>query len=114
MTHPMTQHHKELTQEELKTLLIYDPAKGTFHRIKHRNRPCKPFPIGWPNDKGYTHIYLKGKTYMATHLAILYMTGTLPPGEVRFRDKDKSNLRYSNLMPGHAWNKSGHKIEYLD
>jgi hypothetical protein len=86
-----------MNQAELKEVLSYDAATGVFSfRVpKGGKRPGDP--VGSINEHGYVRIGLGGKRYMAHHLAWLYVTGSLPQGEIDHRNRVRSDNRFANL-----------------
>lgn len=85
----------ELTQEQLKSLLIYYPREGTFVR-KSTGKPC-----GCTTDKSVM-ITLKGHSYHARHLAWLYVYCEWPQFRLTHKDGDPTNPSIDNLIPYHA------------
>jgi hypothetical protein len=68
-----------LTQEELKSCLVYDPETGIFVWAKPRsNKAIKGRRAGSLRPIGYYQIRLFDRLYMTSHLAVLYMTGEMP------------------------------------
>lgn len=110
-----------MNQEQLKSLLDYDPETGVF---THRERPGRPRwnqtfagkPAGGPTGSGdYCRIGLNGKRYLAHRLAWLYVYGELPE-EVGHTNGDRSDNRIANLFASSRsdtlcrrapWGKSG-------
>jgi len=90
--------NKELTQEELKRRLSYDPETGIFLWILPIAHNVKAGDVaGWPAERGYWRIMLDGNGYGAHRLAFLYMTGEFPVNVVDHIDGCTSNNRWSNL-----------------
>lgn len=94
-----------LTQDLLKSLLVYDPATGAFTWLKRPGRTAwntryagKLAGYDWRIGKlTYRCIRLFDWPFMAHRLAVLYMTGQWPPQDVDHRDTDGLNNRWSNL-----------------
>jgi hypothetical protein len=82
----------KLTARKLKTLVIYDPDSGLFYR---RGANCLATN---QRPDGYLSVYITGKHYELAHrLAVLYMTGEYPEGEVDHINGLKSDNRWDNL-----------------
>ncbi len=87
----------ELTQDELRRLLNYDPDTGLF---KWKIETCKKVKIG--NIAGCETmnsvvITINGKGYYAHILAYLYMKGYYPKNNIKHIDKDKFNNEWNNI-----------------
>lgn len=86
-----------ITQAELKKVLHYHPKTGLFtwkvHRISNRVGSV----AGTHTYKGYTQIKIKGRCYRAGRLAILYMEGEFPEGQVDHLNRVRDDDRYCNL-----------------
>lgn len=88
----------DLTQENLKKLLHYDPDTGVFVWLSSGSGRKLGQPAGSAWNGGYRFIHIFGRDVQAARLAWLYVHGELPDGRpVRFDDNDPSNLRISNL-----------------
>lgn len=88
-----------LTAKRLRQLLSYDPETGLFTRLVDRCKHRAGEIAGSISDVGYTVIGVDGKTYQASRLAVLWMTGEWPPNEVDHRDNDPQNNKWANLRP---------------
>lgn len=88
---------KNITAEELRTRLRYDPDTGDFTWLKHGWSTRIGTIAGYPNDRGYRNICLDGKFYRAHRLAWLYMTGEWPEQEIDHINCAKSDNRWHNL-----------------
>ena len=91
----------DLTQEELKELLHYNPKTGKFTRIK-AGKGVKVGGVGAVAgyvDKvgGYAHISVKGKEYLAHRLAFLYVEGFFPEHDVDHKNGVTGDNRWKNL-----------------
>lgn len=87
----------ELTAEQLRRAIKYDPDTGLFCR--HRATPKRPaVPYGGsPNNWGHLRIFVCGNLHQAHRLAWLYMTGEWPIHEIDHVNGTKSDNRWANL-----------------
>lgn len=93
----MSENTNELTQEEVKHFLSYDPITGEFKRLYRGNMKFNnPSPAGTINN-GYLRIKVKDVKYAAHRLAWLYMTGNWPKDCIDHIDGNPSNNVFSNL-----------------
>ena len=106
--------------KKVRELLDYDPLTGIFSL---RSTGCAIGKIY--HKKGYRRIYIAGKSYRASHLAWLWMTGEWPKLQIDHRNRIASDDRWENLrLATHAQNcqnrgmqsnnKSGVKGVYFD
>lgn len=79
-----------MTQEELKTLVNYDPITGIFINLKRGE------VVNYIRGKGYLGIQLNKTKYYLHRLAWLYMTGIMPE-QVDHIDTNKTNNKWNNL-----------------
>jgi hypothetical protein len=77
-----------LTAEEVRSRLHYDPSTGVFTWIRTKGALAKGSRAGH-DHKGYTRIGFGGHAYMASRLAWLIVTGAWPPDD---REIDHENL----------------------
>jgi hypothetical protein len=88
----------ELTQEELKAFLSYDPETGVFTRKKYRSHLAKVGDeAGWVDTKGYIRIEINHKPYGAHRLAWLYVYGKFPDGQIDHINGRQGDNRIANL-----------------
>lgn len=88
----------DLTVEELKDVLHYDPETGQFTWVKRTAKCVHVGDVaGNINKFGYCTIGIKGKIYKAHRLVWLYMTGQWPKGLIDHINGNKSDNRLSNL-----------------
>lgn len=88
---------RNLTQQELKELLHYDPATGVFTwLIVSGNRKN---PAGSLRKDGYRSIKIKSVAYKTCRLAFLYVEG-ITPREVTYINRNYSDDRWENLKEG--------------
>jgi hypothetical protein len=87
----------ELTSEELRRLLHYDPETGVF---RWKCQPCNRVKIGQEagtGSNGYSLIRISGKCFKAHRLAWLYMTGEWPKEFIDHINGVRSDNRFANL-----------------
>lgn len=89
----------DLSQQYVKSILHYDPKTGDFvwkKRVTSYVRIGEP--AGHQNSDGNLVISIDGQGYLAKRVAILYIDGAWPKGDVVCIDCDRSNLRYDNFV----------------
>ena len=87
---------------ELLQLISYNPETGVLRwRVRVNSNTPAGSIAGTPN-KGYVQISVKGRTYRAHRLAVFYMTGEWPVGQVDHEDRDRMNNRWLNLRPANS------------
>lgn len=86
-----------MTQDELKSILDYDPDTGIFTRLKSGGGVRAGSIAGCRNVYGYTLISVGNKRMLAHRLAFLWMTGAFPPADVDHIDGDRENNVWENL-----------------
>lgn len=87
----------DITQEQLKSVVEYDPLTGNFVRITGQG-PSKSGAIaGTVKSGAYVRVSLFGKSYKAHRLAFLYMKGVFPAHEVDHVNRIRSDNRWANL-----------------
>ena len=88
----------QITQEELKNLLDYNPDTGVFTWLTTR-RGCaqKGSVAGSTDTKGRRQIKVFGKMHFAHRLAFLWMIGRFPKNQVDHIDRNPSNNAWFNL-----------------
>jgi hypothetical protein len=86
-----------LTQERLKQLLDYSPDTGLFYWRVTRSGVKAGRAAGHTTEAGYIRITIEGRRYLAHVLAVLFMTGEFPQGQVDHRDLNTGNNIWSNL-----------------
>ncbi|WP_165756312.1 HNH endonuclease [Cronobacter sakazakii] len=88
----------EITLQELKGLVRYDPETGSFHHLIARKNVHLGDVAGGLDVDGYIRIRLNGQRYKAHRLAVFYMTGEWPKA-VDHKNKIRSDNRWCNLRP---------------
>jgi len=86
-----------LTVQELRRFLDYDPSTGQFTRLVNNGTAKTGDVAGWIEPSGYRKISIAGRKYYAHRCAILFMTGVWPSQSVDHIDGDRANNRYENL-----------------
>lgn len=87
----MAQILSDLTAEELKKHLTYNPETGLFTR----NRNGKI--VGVDNGSGYLRVRVGGRYYRCHRLAWLYVYGVWPDGDIDHINRNKVDNRICNL-----------------
>lgn len=110
----------ELTQDELKTLVTYNPETGEFVRIACRFKKSVGVKASSKSNKGYLQMSVKGENYNLHRLAWLYVHGSWPTKYIDHIDGNRENNRIANLREAtnsqnqqnirhaHSNNKSGY------
>jgi len=91
---------KNISQQRLKELLHYNAETGVFTKLKAKGSFSAGGATGYLRPGGYTCINVDGKTYSASKLAYLYMTGEYPSCQVIPINGIKSDVSFSNLRKG--------------
>jgi len=99
--------NEDITQDQLKLCMTYDPETGLFCRNTKPNQP-----LGSKTGGGYIRLQINGKGYAAHRLAWLYMTGEHADGEIDHINRVRNDNRWANLRVGstaqNQCNRSGH------
>ena len=85
-----------LTAEQLREVVDYDPATGEF-RWKANRKDRIGRAVGRIQSGGYRQILIGETRYMAHRLAWLYMTGAWPAHTVDHRNGIRDDNRWHNL-----------------
>lgn len=93
---------KPLTQDRLKSLLVYDPQTGVFTRLVNASSNAQAGRQEFNRSRGYLWANVDGRLYPMHRLAWLYMTGSWPVGRVDHVDGDGENNRFANLRDASA------------
>ena len=92
-----------LTHERLTDILHYEPQTGvwTWLKSQYQNRPHPGDVAGVVTEtcegKSYRYIGIDQRHYKSQRLAIYYMTGSWPDGEVTQKNHDSLDDTYDNL-----------------
>lgn len=87
-----------LTQERLKELVSYDKHTGKIIWIVASGYAIKPGSEAGYNGGGYMKIGVDGEQYMFWKIVCLYMSGYLPKGKGKFKNGDKMDFRWNNIL----------------
>jgi hypothetical protein len=99
MLAPMTPRAREacLTAAEVRCLLRYEPDSGMFFWRVDTNKISAGDMAGCRQSRGYWHIRINRRLYMAHRLAWLYVTGEWPIGHIDHVNGHRSDNRFVNL-----------------
>lgn len=98
----------ELTAEQLREILHYDPDTGVFTRRVSTARNVKAGDVaGYSNGDGYRYISVQNRLYKAHRLAWLYHYGNWPKDQIDHINRNRSDNRISNLRD--VTNKQNHQ-----
>src|SRR5262249_3674854 len=97
-----------LTYARLREVLDYDPETGVFRWRVCRGPRASGSMAGCPNSDHRIYIKIDGQNYLASPLAYLWMTGTLPDDQqVDHINRDPSDNRWINLrLATHSQNQA--------
>ena len=77
--------------------MYYDACTGLFFR-RFAYPGGKPWErAGYVTSKGYRQLRVDGHAYRENRLAVLYMTGAWPVGQVDHRNRDTADNSFTNL-----------------
>lgn len=87
----------QLTADEARKLLDYNPSTGEFfNRVARGNMPAGARADG-PASRGYRQIAIDGRTYKAHRVAWLMMKGQWPSQTIDHRNGSRGDNRFTNL-----------------
>lgn len=104
-----------ITADELRAILDYDPETGEFRwktrtpdMFHSKGRPAKTNCNAWNGrysgavagyaaPDGYVHVAVNDRLYKAHRLAWLWMTGEWPESEIDHKNMVRSDNRFANL-----------------
>jgi hypothetical protein len=89
---------QQITAEELRELLDYNPDTGIFVRkATTSSRAQAGMAVGSDDLYGYLTVRINKKSYKLHRLAWLYMTGSMPIGDIDHINSDRKDNRFCNL-----------------
>lgn len=101
----MKKERKDISLEDLKKYLDYDPDTGIFRWKLPRGRAPKGAVAGVTRDDSYVLIGILGTHYYAHRLAWLYVTGEWPVKFIDHKNCNPNDNRIENLREAtHAQN----------
>lgn len=86
-----------LTADQLKSVLQYDPKTGFFSWLHRRAGVLFEKRAGSLTSKGYRNLTVFGTSYREHRLAWLYIYGAWPPDQIDHINGDRSDNRLENL-----------------
>lgn len=87
-----------ITPEQLKVILNYDPETGVFIWLTSKGRRVKAGDIaGSIEAEGYRVIRIDKKLYKAHRIAWLYMTGSWPKNQIDHINHIRDDNRWANF-----------------
>lgn len=87
-----------LTQDQLKSILDYDPKTGLFTwKVKKSPRASAGSVAGSAHIAGYVEIGVDDHSYLAHRLAFLWMTGVFPSDQIDHINGVRDDNRWENL-----------------
>ncbi len=87
-----------IAHKRLLEVLTYDPATGIFRwRVKLSKKTVVGSEAGCKRKDGYVRIRIDKADYLAHRLAVFYMVGQWPKGDVDHKDGDPSHNWFCNL-----------------
>jgi hypothetical protein len=87
-----------LTQEQLRSVLSYEPDTGVFRWAVSRGGRAQAGRLaGYVNNQGRRMIEVCGRAYPASRLAWLYVAGDFPLAQVDHQDRNRLNDAWVNL-----------------
>lgn len=95
---------KDVTAEQVRSLLHYDPETGIFTRlVTTSNRAMAGSVSGSNAGHGYLKIGIAGTQYYAHRVAWLYVHGRWPTKHIDHINGSRSDNRIANLREAEHW-----------
>jgi DNA-dependent RNA polymerase auxiliary subunit epsilon len=116
MTQELTTTKKrDITADELRDLLHYDPETGGFTwLVANSNRAKAGARAGGFKPDGYRHIRINGKLHYEHRLVWLHVHGAMPTKFIDHIDGDPSNNRLENLREATNAQNNANKRKHRD
>ncbi len=93
-----TEQANELTAEQLRSILDYDPETGIFTwKVGSANQVKAGNIAGSPTGLGYLRIRVQRRGYQAHRLAWLYMCSNWPKDQIDHINRIRTDNRIANL-----------------
>lgn len=96
---------KQISHEDLKALVSYNPDTGLFTRLKDGK-------VWGPGRDGRVVIGAGGEMFLAHRLAWFYVTGSWPKEQIDHINRDRSDNRWSNLREATQLENQQNKVAY--
>ena len=94
---PENRARKDLTQEEVRKHLNYNPETGGLRWKSPKGGRSKSGIVGGFNSSGYLRLKFNRKEYAAHRIIWLWWYGYFPEGPIDHIDRDRSNNKLCNL-----------------
>ena len=91
------QNMRDLSLDDLKSYLQYDPETGVFTWLKKIGRSKRGKVAGTPMLNGYISIGICGNKFLAHRLAWHMHFGRMPSGQIDHINHDRQDNRIANL-----------------
>ena len=86
-----------ITQEELKRIVCYDYADGSFIQLVNTKLKKSGEKIGFVRKDGYIYVTVNGKQYLGHRLAWMYCYGHWPKNQIDHINGIRGDNRIENL-----------------
>lgn len=103
---------EEVTVKEIEELFKYDPKSGLLTWRISRGRAIAGSEVGYSFNGNEAFTKLNGKAMKVSHLIWILMTGEFPKERLKFADRNKTNLKWDNIVTSSQQVESKRKREY--
>ena len=93
-----TKKSNELNYDRVNELISYNKRTGQFFWALRDNRKINAIKLKHDFITGHPQICIDGRYYHAKDIAYLLIIKNMPVEEIKVRDKNKYNLRWTNFI----------------